>query len=151
MQPCKYIETTKCKECTAVYYNSCKKFVAVHTAYLVRAIRPFKSVASITSHKQPVWSKDINKAKTVVLKNTLLLNHEVKKLSISQVLTIAISNQEIEGDNFYIECTQRPFGDPEKVKGVLTSFIDDLLLRGARVVVFVGGNMQNFTLEYTKI
>lgn len=151
MQPCKYIQHTKCKECNAVYYNACKKFVAVHAAYLSRSIRPFKLIPDVNASVKPVWTKDINKAKTVALRNSLELNHELKKYSISQVLTLAITNQEIEGDNFYIECIQKPFGDLEKVKGVMTSFIEELLLHGARVVVYVGPSMSNFNLEYTKI
>ena len=41
MQPCKYIQYTKCKECTAVYYNSCKKFVIAHTAFFDKGDHPF--------------------------------------------------------------------------------------------------------------
>ena len=85
-----------------------------------------------------MWSRDINKAKSVAFRNAQKMNKEVKRLTISQVLSIAISGYDVEGDNFYIDCTQKPFGDTDKVKGVLSSFIEDLMLKGCRVVVYVG-------------
>lgn len=151
MQCCKYAKELKCDECTAVYYQKCTKFIVAHAAYLSKSLRPFKFNSKVRVTDSVVWSRDISTAKSAALKFAIKLNSDVKKLTLSQVLSIVISNQEIEGNVFYIEYISKTSGDQDKIKGVLTSFIDDMTLRGACVSIYVGPNITGFNLEYKKL
>ena len=151
MQCCKYAKSVGCSECNAVYYNKCKNFVLAHAASLTRNIRPFKLDSKVKVTTPVVWSRDINKAKSAACKYALKLNSDVVKLTLSQVLSIVISNQELEGKVFFIDYSTKATGDGEKIKGVLTSFIEDTLLKGACVSLYVGTAVTAFNLEYTKL
>lgn len=151
MQGCKYSNALKCTECTEVYYTKCKKFITAHAAFLSRNIKPFKFNSSVKVKGDVMWSRDQNKCKSVALKYALKLNSEVKKLSLSQVLSLTMSGSDIEGSIFYIEHTTKSTGDIDKIKGVLTSFIENVTLSGAKVVVFIGQGITGFNLDYNQI
>ena len=149
MQGCKYAEHLKCKECTEVFHKKCKKFNLAHAHFLSRNIKPFLYKKVSETHKV-AWSTDQNKLKSLAVKSALSVNSEIKKYTLSQVISLILSNQEVEGKVFYIECSQKVQGDIEKVKSVLTSFIEQQTINDSRVYVFIS-SVVNIKLEYPKI
>ena len=150
MQPCKYVNITKCESCDAIFYAKCKKFVKVHTEFLVRRITPFKfSKQSLGA--SVVWSKDMNKSKSAALQFAVSKNSEVMKLSLNQVISLTISNEEIDGKVFYIECASKIQGDLEKVLGVLSSFVDKVMYSGACVSIYVAPSLPLSITEYKRL
>lgn len=151
MVPCKYAQILKCESCNVCYYNTCKKFVVAHAHDLTKVLQPFTLQKLVSLTTNVVWSPDINKAKSAAMSYCLKDNSEVKRLSTSQVLSIMISNQELTGNVFFIDASSKPTGDLEKVKGVLTSFVDEVVLQGGYVSIYtkLGLFPQNF--DYQKI
>lgn len=139
MTPCKYSKVQKCKSCSVVFYNTCKKFLVAHAAELSQNIRPFKFTRQ-KFHKV-AYSRDMNAAKSLALEAAIKVNSVVKKLSLSQVISLTISNEEIDGRVFYIECKQKVAGDPDKVMNVLQSFIDKIEYEGGCVFIYVAAGV----------
>lgn len=149
-QPCKYKNYTKCKSCTAVYYKECKTFQKAHIAFLTRNIRPFHFVHQHFS-EHVVWSRDEDKAKSAALQYASSLNQEIKVLSMSQVISLTVSNEEVEGKVFYIDYKAKLSGDSEKVLGVLQSFVDKILFQGGCISIYVGATVSQGPKDYKRL
>lgn len=147
MLPCKYQTQLKCPLCTFPYHNLCTKFVTANTLSLVKSLLPFKY--SKQSPKSSIsWSRNADTAKSIALSYCKKFNTSVKKLSLSQVLTIVISNEPIESQVFFIDYSTKAPGDPEKVKSCLLSFIESQSLHNACISIYVNKLIPNFSLDY---
>ena len=149
MELCRYAEELKCNKCDVMFYQLCKKFVKQHLGFLCKNIMPFKYIKGIKISGNVYVSRDQDRAKTACLLYAQRLNASVNRISLSQVISLTISNTEVEGRIFYIDASSKIQGDLEKVTGVLRSFIDDVLYKGSVVSVFVGNNSINLS-DYTK-
>lgn len=147
MVPCKYQSKLHCQECTFPYHQLCSKFVIANTLFLSKSLLPFtcKQVFPKTS---VTWSKDINTAKSVALHYATKYNTPIKKLTLSQVLSLVISNEPIESKVFYIEYSTKAPGDPDKVKSCLLSFIESQSLHNSCISIYINKLIPNFSLDY---
>lgn len=136
MNKCNFSEDNRCKECTYVYFKDCPNFRRSHRLSLVKELLPFKGI----DYKGRI--RDVNYAagealvKSCAAKTAISLNTQVKRVTLQQVLYIVVSHEEfIYPKVLFIECTQKPMGEPEKIMAVLTGFIGTCELR--RVKVFI--------------
>ena len=147
---CKYASALKCNECTVTYHKQCKKFMVARAKDIASEITPFQFSNKVKIEGKVMWSRDANKAKSVALKYALSLNTKIRRLSLSQVISLALSNEFPDERVVYIEHTTKLQGDNEKVKGVLNSFIETLLLNGCLISIYVTPAIA-FNLEYNKV
>ena len=150
MDLCDYNKLTKCTKCDYPFRLQCKKFRVAHLAFLTRNIRPFKYNDTLSVTSKVVWSKSIHAAKTAAVKFAMKTSSEIKVLTLSQSMSLKLNNQDVEGKVIFIDCSNKPAGDLDKVKSVFTSFVDDLSLKGCFVSIFVNSSL-NLNLEYTKL
>ena len=147
---CKYSSALKCDECTVVYHKQCKKFVVARAKEISSELVPFQYSNKVKIDGRVMWSRDVNKAKSVALKYAIKLNTKIKRLSLSQVISLALSNEFPDERVIYIEHSTKLQGDNEKLKGVLNSFVETITLNGGLVSIYVAPTIQ-FNLEYNKI
>lgn len=147
---CKYAEALKCKGCIFAYHKECKRFVTARAKDLSRDLLPFVLSSKVKISSGVTWSRDKNRAKSVALRYAMKLNSPIKKYTFSQVVSLALSNEPVEAQVIYIEYQTKLSGDTEKLKGVLSSFIENCTLRGAMVSIFVSPSIP-FNLEYDKV
>lgn len=134
---CKYAKVVHCKECDAAFYLKCKKFKKAHLAFLCKEILPFKFKNVTCKPSVSVyWSKDQNAMKSVALKIAARLGSKIVKLSFNQVLGLCLSNEDIDGRIFYIECPTKLFGDLDKISSVIRSFVDKQTLKGSYICIY---------------
>lgn len=138
MKQCLFAQYVKCTECNVFLYKECKKFVVARSKYLCRDIMPFKLSQKLKVPGKFCWGRDSNKMKSVCLHYANKIGQQVKRVTINQVLSVVLSGDEVDGRVFYVDYSEKVQGDPEKVKGVLQSFIDQQLLRGNCISVYVG-------------
>lgn len=81
----------------------------------------------------------------------LVLNSKVLKLTLSQAITVCVNGDTPESKVIYIECSEKPQGDVEKVSSVLKSLIERLLLDDVYISIFVAPNVVLQLNEYTKL
>lgn len=147
---CVYAKKLNCMECNFLYRKQCLKFVVTHAKFLSKELGEFIYNSKVSSSDKVMWSRDENKAKSCALKKALKKNTPIKRYSLSQVISLALNNEPIESRLVYVDCSTKISGDLEKIKGVLLSFIDNLLLIGSDVVVYVSP-IFNMKLDYDKI
>lgn len=147
MNPCAYQKAAKCEDCTYVYYQQCPKFVRARTAYLLRAIRPFK-MKSQEFKERAVWSNDADRAKSVAAQMAIKMNHEVTKYTLNQALTLTVDGSEIPGKVIYLEAPCRFTGEVDKIQSCLHSFVDRVLLNGGCISMYLNPVT---SLRYTDI
>ena len=111
---------------------------------------PFRFSSKVEVTDQVMWSRDINKAKSIALKYGIRANAKIKKYTLSQVISLALANEYVEESVVYIEYSNKLTGDIEKVKGVLISFIEGLTMRGTYVALYVAPSL-TFNLDYNKV
>lgn len=150
MEGCKYKTNLGCQACTYVFYNKCPNFRKAHVNFLARKITPFKFVDTKV-FDTVVWSKDVNKAKSCAIKYAVASNVEVTKLTLNQVISLTISNEDVNYDVVYIDCSQKVQGEIEKISGVLKSFIDKMQLNGTKVAIYVAPTVILNLSEYHKV
>ena len=148
--PCKYHGCLKCEQCVHTFHKQCKKFIIAHAKESSREIQPFVYTSKIKVSDRVMWSSNENKAKSLALKYALRINAKVTKYTFSQVISLALSNEPVEASVVYIEYKTKLSGDADKLKGVLTSFIDALILRGAFVSLFISSNI-TLKVDYTRL
>lgn len=141
IQLCGYAQQNGCKQCSVVYFKECKKFLKAHYSFLARKILPL-NFSKQKLHDAVVWSRDEDKAKSAALQYAMKFNCEIKHLSLNQVISLTVTNEDVEGKVFYIDYKQKLTGDSEKIVGVLKSFIDKVSMQGSCVSLFVQSNIQ---------
>lgn len=147
---CIYAEPLGCKTCEVSLYKQCKKFIVAHAKFLARDLGKFQYSSKFKLDDSVVWSKDINKSKSAALRYALQCNTSVKRYTLSQVISLTLTNEPIEAKVVYIEYQTKLSGDVDKLKGILVSFVDNILLHNGRVSIFVTPSI-SFNLEYTKL
>lgn len=147
---CVYKDKIKCSVCEYVYNKQCKKFLVAHAKFMAKELLPFKYNSSLSIKDKVIQSSSKEKAKSAALKYAISKGLPVKKLTLSQVMSIVLNNDEADYNIVYIECAQKVFADVEKVKNVVQSFVDMIILHGGRVSIF-NSQVSNIKFEYSKI
>ena len=147
---CKYCKFLKCTECKHPYHKECKRFMVARAKDISKVLLPFRFSSKVEVTDQVMWSRDINKAKSIALKYGIRANAKIKKYTLSQVISLALANEYVEESVVYIEYSNKLTGDIEKVKGVLISFIEGLTMRGTYVALYVAPSL-TFNLDYNKV
>lgn len=149
MQPCIYQNITKCSNCDQIVYARCPLFRRAHLARLLRSIYPFQlQTISTQVSDSIVWSRSADIAKSQAANWALKYNSPVVRISLSQVLSLQISNQEVEGKVFYLDCSSKVSTDVEKVLSVVKSFAERLSFNGCVISIYT--TVYSFS-EYKKI
>lgn len=148
LQPCKYAKQLSCNNCTYLYHKECKSFVVAHAKELVRSLLPFK-YSKVQNCENPSWSYNLDKAKSIALEMAMKNNTKVTRLSLSQAISAALDHIELDANLLYIDCS-KVSGDLDKVKGVLTSFIESQVLRNVTVVVYINPKTK-LDLDYKRL
>lgn len=138
MDLCKFAKYTKCTECNTLLHKECKKFTVARAKMLCKDILPFKLNQEVRPKDNMCWGRDISRVKSACFKYANRCGQSIKKLTINQVLSVVLSGDEVDGRVFFIDYSTKAQGDAEKIKGVLQSFIDQQLLRGNYIALYVG-------------
>lgn len=146
---CKFREVLKCKDCKFIVFRNCPDFKRAYLAFLCKNVKPLK-YSKVSVSADVVWSKDANKCKSFLVDKAVEYNTQIVRYTLNQVITIVLSNEDIVGKVFYIDCSSKLNGDTEKLTSVLKSFIDRLELSKCFAGLFVGSNNLNLS-EYHKI
>lgn len=133
MQPCKYQHIAKCESCNVVVYKDCRMFCKWRAADLCSEIQKFKPVHDVKLSKFTKTS-DLNLARTVAAKLAIKMNQPVKVLTLNQAISIALSDDQSQYPLLLLECHDKPYGDIDKVRPVIQSFVEKQRLEG--VVVY---------------
>lgn len=134
---CKYSEQAGCHSCSVTVFKTCKKFRHYHTHFLVSDLLPVKFNKSIETDKKVVYTQ-INKdaVKSMAIKYALRNNLKVRKLYTNQVIDIVKAETfELTSKVYYLEIERKSYVEPDKIIGVVESFIDRASLQGAFVAV----------------
>lgn len=150
LSKCKYADLLKCTQCTCAFHIQCKKFIVARAKVLTKELGNFIYNSKVKIAFNVVWTNNENKAKSAALRYALKYNARVKRYSMSQIISIALSNEIIEEKVIYIDYNTKLQGDIEKIKGVLCSFIETSLLRGTKVVVYIAPTI-TVKLDYDKV
>lgn len=147
---CKYKSVLSCKECNVVYVKQCKKFLVAHAKDMSRELLPFKYNSAVKPTAKVVQSVNQDKAKSAALKFAIEKGLRIRKLSMSQVMSIILSGEDNDYTIVYVECNQKVFADVEKVKSVLQSFVDQVTLHGGRVAIY-NSQITNLRFDYERL
>lgn len=147
---CVYKDKLKCTQCSFIYNKQCKKFLVAHAKVIAQELLPFKYNAALRIRDSVVQSINSDKAKSAALRFAMHKGVHIKKLTMSQVMSIVLNGDATDYDIVYIECSQKVFADQEKVKNVIQSFIETIILHGGRVSIYVS-QVSNLKFEYQKI
>lgn len=150
LQPCIYAIKLNCKCCDVAYFKACKKFLKAHYAFLSRNLHKF-TYHKINLKSNVVWSRDENLAKSAALQYAIKCNSEVKVLTLSQVISLTVSNTDVEGKVYFIEYRTKMSGEVDKLTGVLSSFVDKATFNGACVVIFISPSIPFSLSNYSKV
>lgn len=148
--PCKYQKVLGCSECVHPFHRECKKFLVARAKEISVELNPFIYTSKVKVTHRVMWSRDENKAKSIALKYALKRNTKIRKYTLAQVISLALSNEPVESDVVYIEYSSKLAGDVDKLKGVLTSFVDSVMLRGGCVSLYVAPSLV-FNVDYDKV
>ena len=150
MEGCIY-KTKECN-CTYVVFRDCKVFKLRHARSLAVAIMPFKFKKKEFEFKRPkiVYSSNVDDLKSLALQCAVTLNEKIRKVTLNQAIELAI-NQDLPDEKIYfVQITQKPYGELEKVKAVYMSFMDKCIL--ANKWVFVTSTVPAFyNAEWCKL
>lgn len=134
---CIYSERFGCKECNQIFYRNCPKFNKAWALSLVKEILPFTAVNIKDVPKSKVYySASDSFIKTICAKYSISKGFQVKRLTLSQVMSIIIDREEFTFPKVvYLECKTKPLGDNEKVLSVFNAFVDQCLYNGTKVFI----------------
>lgn len=138
MIKCNYAEHFGCSECSVAFHKECKQFVMAHAKWLSGSVQPFKydNKVTVDYKDRVIVSSNEVRAKSASLLYALHSNKRIRRLSASQALTIAVSNEVLDDGVIYIDC-KRIHGDCLKISNVLYSFAEVQVMNGSYVVFHV--------------
>lgn len=142
MLGCKYKASFKCENCKYTLYRECKKFIVAHAKEVSQPLQPFVFSSKYKPKGSVMWSKDVNRAKSLALQCAIKTHKHLKRYSLSQIISLALQGEYVEDNVVYIDCSTKVNGDIEKLKGVVVSFIEASLLNNAIFVIYVAPTVQ---------
>ena len=105
---------------------------------LLLDIVPLKLTAEDQKYKglpgRVYYSVNESRAKKFVASTSIKLDKQLRSMSLSQAITLALEPSELTHKIYYIQCFTRG-GDKEKVQPCLESFVDRMLLENCVVVI----------------
>ena len=146
---CPYKQIAKCRTCTCDKPQACSIFVVVHAKLLSQELLPFKYNSNVSVESKVMWSRSESVAKSIALKYALKKGSKIKKLTLNQVMSIILTNLDFDYSIVYIECPSKVLADSDKVKSVLSTFVDRTLLTGGRVSIWCS-QTSCLSLDYNK-
>lgn len=152
MQPCNYVNVTKCEKCEIPFHNQCKKFLQVHARWLLRKLLKdkaeafkFTPVEGVEKYNV-VFSRVANVAKSAALQFALQKNEEITPFTSSVAMDMVTRKMEIEANMVYLH-VKMAVGDKDTIVGMIESFCDWVEKDGGKVAVFLD-NCQAYNLKY---
>lgn len=138
---CFFKDVANCKEAVCPYVKDIGKCALYYKFYLRRMageVIPFNYDPKVqTLNPGLYFSRDINKAKSCMVKTALGNHSSVKRLTLSQVLNAALDDEcELPMSEYYfIESTGKNVGDPSKIMACVRSQLEKMLLWSKVIVV----------------
>ena len=85
------------------------------------------------------FCRDVDKAKSAIVKTALSDHKRVRCLTISQLLGVALSDDYSlpEGQYYYIESLTKVVGEPSKITGIVQCEVEKMLLNAKVIVICV--------------
>ena len=135
MNKCVY--GSKCKECKYVLFRDCPQFRRTHGTLLIKDLIPFKYKKHKSKVKEINYSSDLDLLKSVCADYTVNLNVKLRKFNLNQTIDLVLTSEDIVIPKvIFIEITQKPYGEAEKVKNVFMSFVDRCLLNNRTLFIY---------------
>lgn len=155
MQVCKYAKWTGCTDCDHPFYGQCKKFLQIHTRWLMRNVLKDKRDAfeytkvKNTERYDALYSRNVNIAKSVALQFAVEKNSEVVAYSTAAAMDLVVNNtDDITAGVYYLHVT-KAVGAADAIIGMIESFVDIAVRNGAKVAIYVDKTCP-YQLKYTK-